>query len=80
MANWLYHYVVGNDVHPGFVAAARAVLGAVLLGGAAVIDSWQGGGTGEEMAQIGAKVSVGFLILRAGFEGALDVWKKNGTR
>ena len=77
MTNWLYHVLVGNDTHPLFVAAARALLGASLVGGISFLGVWQSTDEMKVLITAGVLPALTYLAARLGLEGSLDTWKAN---
>ncbi|KKN05884.1 hypothetical protein LCGC14_1082780, partial [marine sediment metagenome] len=72
MGDFIRHYVVGNDRPPLAIAAVRALLGALILGGAAALNAWDGNTGVEVIVRAGLTAAVGFLLLRGAAEGWLD--------
>ncbi len=75
LRSFLAHYVVGNDRHPLAIAVVRALIGAVILGGAAALNAWDGNTSVELIVRSGLTAAVGFLMLRGAVEGWIDTGK-----
>jgi hypothetical protein len=79
MRDLMYHWIVGNDVPPWCVAAARGLLGAVVVGGIAFFNAWA---QTDDIADPFVIRTTGLAVLawigvRAGIEGVIDT-RKNG--
>lgn len=77
MGDFVRHYIVGNDRPPLAIALVRALLGALILGGAAALNAWDGSTSVELIIRSGLTAAVGFLLLRGAAEGWIDT-RKNG--
>ncbi len=77
MTDWIYHVLVGNDTHPMFVAAARSLLGASIVGGISFFGVWQSTDEAKVLITSGVLPFLTYLAARLGIEGTLDTWKAN---
>lgn len=78
MGDIIRHWIVGNDTPPWVVAAARAAIGAVLIGANAVLQTWEISTDPAVIARAGLSAVVLVLIIRGGFEGWIDQ-RRNGS-
>jgi len=77
VTNLAFHVIVGNDTHPLLVAAARALLGASLVGGISFLGVWQSTDEMKVLITSGVLPALTYLAARLGIEGSLDTWKQN---
>ncbi len=75
LRDFIRHYVIGNDRPPLAIAFVRALIGAVILGGAAALNAWDGNTSPEFIIRAGLAAGVGFLMLRGAVEGWIDTGK-----
>lgn len=74
--NELWHVYVGNDRAPWIVALARAIVGAVIIGGLGFLGMWTQTDDVKLLIISGLTPALTHLALRFGIEGVIDTGKK----
>ena len=77
MRELLLHAIIGNDTHPAVVAAARALLGSLIMGGLGFLAMYANTDDVKTLVIAGMTPFLLNLGWRFGIEGFIDV-RKNG--
>ncbi len=79
MADFIRHYVVGNDRPPWAISLVRGFISALITGGIGFLGVWSQTDEVKVLVIAGALPFLTTLSLRFGLEGTIDTRKGNGS-